>query len=177
MAKTLYKGRYLTLLDEEGWEYVHRHSSFGIAVIVAVHEGKLLLVEEYRRPVGAQVIALPAGLVDRKSDDRQKDLEYTAHKELLEETGYSAGSMRFLVSGVVSPGQSSETLSIFRAEGLVRKYEKPPGDGDEKITLHEVPLDGIFSWLEDRQKAGVLIDLKVYLGLGLIGIVPPPGPG
>ena len=126
-------------------------------------EGKLLLVEQYRPPVAARVIELPAGLAgDGKF--RHETLEAAARRELLEETGYEAGEMSYVGGGPASAGLTNELISIFVATN-VHKAGPALGDGDEQITVHEVPLNELVGWLESQSQAGLLIDLKVYTAM------------
>src|SRR6185437_3701262 len=61
---TLHKGKFFALVKEGHWEYVDRTNATGAAIIVAVtDEQKLLLVEQYRIPVHARTIELPAGII------------------------------------------------------------------------------------------------------------------
>jgi len=91
--KTLYTGKFLKLLDRQGWEYVDRPASKGVVQIVATYEGSILVVEQFRWAQGAVVISLPGGLVEDSTENAERDLEAAAHRELLEETGFAAGRM------------------------------------------------------------------------------------
>ncbi|HVV52524.1 MAG TPA: NUDIX hydrolase, partial [Polyangia bacterium] len=88
-ARVLARGRYLTFVDDGGWEYVVRANVTGVVVIVAVTDDqKLLLVEQWRPAVHNRVIELPAGLVGDVDPD--ETLATAAGRELVEETGFSA---------------------------------------------------------------------------------------
>src|SRR5215831_1758390 len=64
MKTQLCAGKYLVLIREGHWEYAERVNAKGAAIIVAVtDEQKLLLVEQYRIPVHARTIELPAGII------------------------------------------------------------------------------------------------------------------
>jgi ADP-ribose pyrophosphatase len=164
-SRTLGEGRHIRLRVDGGWEYAERLGITGIVVIVAVTpDGKLLLVEQFRQPVGARVIELPAGLAGDTPEARGEPLEEAARRELLEETGYRADRFEPLADGPPSPGMTTEQLTLFRAEGLTRVG---PGGGDahEEIQIHEVELSRVESWLRERQRDGRLVDVKVYAGL------------
>ena len=92
--RVLAEGRYLTLVDEAGWEYVTRRGVTGIVVIVAItDDGKLVLVEQHRTAVHGRVIELPAGLVGDGAAHAGEALTDAAARELVEETGYAAREM------------------------------------------------------------------------------------
>jgi ADP-ribose pyrophosphatase len=166
--QTLYQGKYLRLLRSGTWEFVKRNNVCGIVGIVAVTDAReLILVEQFRAPVNARVIELPAGLAGDLADAPVEDLALAAKRELLEETGYEASGMTLLAEGPVSAGLSDEVITLFRATGLT-KHDDGGGDESENITVHHVPLDGIDAWLAEQRKAGKLIDLKLYAGLRFV---------
>lgn len=163
-SKIHYHGRFLGIQERDRWEYAYRTNASGVVGIVPVTDaGELILVEQYRIPVRSRVIELPAGL---SGDDGDFDeaLETAAQRELLEETGYRAGTLEKLLTCPSSSGMSNEVITIFYAGGLERIG---PGGGshNEKITVHHVPLDSATGWLEARMEEGMLVDPKVYAGL------------
>ncbi|MDK2971197.1 MAG: ADP-ribose pyrophosphatase [Candidatus Sumerlaeota bacterium] len=163
-VKTLYDGQHLVLRLRDGWEYAERPGITGIIAVAPVtDDGKLVLVEQYRIPVQCAVMELPAGLV---GDDGPPDetLESAARRELLEETGYEAHTWRRIASGPPSPGLSTEVVTFFLATGL-RKTGAGGGVDDESIIVHEVPIGGVGDWIAEKERAGFLVDPKVYIGL------------
>lgn len=161
----LHKGKYLELIREDTWEYVRRTPSGGVVVIVPMtREGKVIFVEQFRRPVEAQVIEWPAGLVNDKASHADETAETAARRELLEETGYEAEHVSLLVQGPVSSGLSSEIITFYQALDAV-KTGAGGGDATESIKVHEVPLKEADLWLYEMEKKGFLIDPKVYAGL------------
>jgi ADP-ribose pyrophosphatase len=162
---TLYDGKYVRLVKQGPWEFARRKGVSGIVGIVAVTDDRrLVLVEQFRPPVGRLVIELPAGLAGDVAGQETEELADAARRELLEETGYEAAGMTYLAAGAASAGLSDEVITLFRATGL-RKTGEGTGDGSEQITLHKVPLAHVARWLDAKAKAGCLIDLKVYSGL------------
>jgi len=162
---TLHTGKFLALVKEGHWEYVDRTNATGAALILAVtSEQKVLLVEQYRIPVHARTIELPAGIIGDEPGDADESKSEAARRELFEETGYSARHIEALTNGPSCSGLTSERVTLFRATGLQRTG-KGGGVAHEDITVHEVPLTGIVIWLEAKAKTGVLIDPKVYAGL------------
>jgi ADP-ribose pyrophosphatase len=166
----LFKGKYLDLLREDNWEYVKRTNCSGIVIIVAVtREGKILFVEQFRRPVKSHVIEFPAGLVNDIKSQNPETLEDAAKRELLEETGYAADHLSFLVEGPVSSGLSSEIITFYQAVNVVKKGQGG-GDATESIVVHEVVLSEADVWLHRMEKQGYLVDPKVYAGLYFLKI-------
>ncbi|HEY6476392.1 MAG TPA: NUDIX domain-containing protein [Polyangia bacterium] len=165
--RVLGRGRYLTLVDDGGWEYVTRPNVTGIVVIVALtDQRKLLLVEQWRPAVRSQVIELPAGLVG--DVDAHEPLQTAAARELVEETGFAAREMVPIGSGPIAVGVSDEMISFFQALGLTR-VGAGGGDATEEITVHEVALAELRPFLAARAAEGLAIDPKIYAGLFLVG--------
>ena len=161
----LHKGKYLNLICEDDWEYVKRVLGSGVVVVVPMtKDGKVVFVEQFRRPVEAQVIEWPAGLVNDKAAHDPETMEAAARRELLEETGYHAEHLSLLVGGPVSSGLSSEIITFYQALDVVKKG---PGGGDasESIKVHEIPLKEADLWLYEMGKKGFLVDPKIYVGL------------
>ena len=170
--RVLAQGRFLTFLDDGGWEYVTRPHVTGIVVMVPITDDRrLVLVEQYRPAVHNRVIELPAGMVGDADGRREESMADAAVRELEEETGYAAAKMELLFEGPIAVGVSDEILSFFHAHGLTRVG---PGGGDdsEDITVHEVPLSELKAFLAAKMKAGLAIDPKIHAGLWLAGVAP-----
>lgn len=163
--KIIGQGKYLKLVNDNGWEYAERNRVSGIVAIAAVNRaGKVLLTEQYRPPIQKRVIELPAGLAGDTDDFDGETLETAARRELLEETGYEARGMKRLCGGPISAGFGTEILTFFRATGL-KKVEEGGGDDSEDIVIHEVPLRTVKSWLLKQETETTTIDPKVFTGL------------
>ena len=161
---THFKGRYLSLLERDGWEFASRNNASGVVVLVAVtNDEEIILVEQYRKPVGARVIELPAGLVGDHVDPDESILDAAA-RELEEETGYAASQIELLMECPSSAGMSDEVVSFVLAKELTRMG---PGGGDdsEDIEVHVVPLTEVDAWLTRQQSAGKPLDPKIYAAL------------
>lgn len=161
--KTTCEGKRVIVVEDDGWEYVERKKGkSAVAVIARTDEGRVVLTEQFRRPVRASVIDYPAGLVgDEEGSD---DPAVTAKKELEEETGYTCESVELLAHGPSSPGITSETVRFYRARGVRRKGEGG-GVGGEDITVHTVAVADLREWLDRQAADGKLIDLKIWGGL------------
>jgi len=165
----LHKGKFLALVKEGHWEYADRTNPTGAAIVIAVtDQQKLLLVEQYRTPVHARTIELPAGIIGDEPGRAHENHAEAARRELEEETGYRAERMEPLTRGPASSGLTSETVTLFLAANL-RRLGKGGGVAHEQITVHEVPLNEVHNWLDTKAKAGILIDSKVYAGLYFTG--------
>lgn len=160
----LARGSHLRLVSSDGWEYVERTGTTGVVAIVAVDGGKLVLTEQYRAPVAARVIDLPAGLAGDGPSGAAEGLIAAAKRELLEEAGFEAAEMTYLTHGPSSAGLTAEIVTFYLASGLKRVG---PGGGDdsEEIQVHLIPLSTIDDWLRQRSEAGAYVDPKVYVGL------------
>lgn len=165
MREILQTGKFIALVREGHWEYADRVNATGAAIIVAVTpEKKLLLVEQYRIPVHARTIEMPAGLIGDEAGAAHEAYAEAARRELLEETGYAADHVEELTTGPAGSGITSELVTLFRATGL-RRVHDGGGVAHEQITVHEVPLDEVDAWLAEKGRSGVLVDPKVYAGL------------
>lgn len=163
MNTTLYEGRHLRLVERDGWEFVERSKARSIvAVIATTKEDELILVEQYRPPIGARVIELPAGLVgDVESDESVLN---AARRELEEETGYRAHSYKSVFRGPISAGLSTEMLTYVLASDLSLVGDGG-GVGNEDIQVHRIPLRTVQRWLIHHE---TLVDPKVLSALLLI---------
>lgn len=160
------EGKRVVIIEDEGWEYVERKKGKeAVAVIAQDDRGRLILTEQFRRPVSARVIDLPAGLVG--DEEGSSDPATTARKELEEETGYTCDRVELLAKGPTSPGITSEKVSFYRAHGVRRKGEGG-GIGGEDIEVHAVPVASLPEWLRGREAEGRLLDLKLWAGLYFI---------
>ena len=166
-----WRGQYLEVHREGTWEYVARTRAIGAAVILAVTpQEEIVLVEQWRVPLGARSIELPAGLIG--DGDGPEDGAAAAARELTEETGYTAAHLDDLGEYATSAGMSAERFRLYRARGLDRTGPGG-GVGGEDIDTHVVPLAGLSDWLDARRASGCVIDCRLLLALGLIGPLSP----
>lgn len=166
-VETLYDGQWLRMMRRGRWEYAERTHGNGMAVIIVAvtPEDKLLFVEQYRVPLNARTIEMPAGLV---GDDHDTDtLESAARRELIEETGWEAERVEVLLTGPTSSGMSSERIAFVRARQL-RRVGAGGGVDGEDIVVHEVPRADAPAWLMRKHAEGYELDLKLWAGLWMI---------
>lgn len=161
--ETVWEGRFIAAKKRGRWEYASRTRGIGAAVILAVDAGHVILVEQYRVPLGRHCLELPAGLVG--DEQAGESVEASAARELEEETGYRAARIELLGRFYSSPGMVSEYFHLMRAEGLTRV-----GDGGgvagEDIAVHRVPIADVATFVAEKRAAGTAIDVKLLLLLG-----------
>ena len=163
----VWQGKFITAKRRGRWEYVGRARGIRAAVILAVENGHILLVEQYRVPLGKHCLELPAGLIGDHEDSADEDALVAAGRELEEETGWRAEQLEPAGEFYSSPGMISEHFTLVRATGLTRV-----GDGggteSEDIEVHRVPLAELSEFVESRRSADVAIDVRI-MGLLLAG--------
>ena len=159
-AETVWEGKYIVAKKQGTWEYVARARGIQAAVILAVDEGAVLLVEQYRVPLGQRSLELPAGLVGDEEDG--ESAETSAARELEEETGYRPAQVETIGYFYSSPGMVSEGFTLVRATDLT-KVSDGGGNSDEDITVHRVPLSGIVDFVAAKRAEGVAIDVRMLL--------------
>jgi 8-oxo-dGTP pyrophosphatase MutT (NUDIX family) len=115
-------------------EYGVLESAGFSAVVPVTEEGGVVLVRQWRQPVGGFTLELPGGGVDKGKDPRE-----AARRELLEETGYRAEDLSHLVSVRTSPGRSTEVCHLFRCNA-VRQASGPRPEPTEFVSAVELPL-------------------------------------
>jgi 8-oxo-dGDP phosphatase len=146
--------------DEVGREVVEHPGAVGI---LAMDEaGQVLLIRQYRHPVGRQLWEIPAGLRDVAGEPPLA----TAQRELLEEAGYLAADWQVLADFFTSPGITSERLRVYLARGLTsvpdaeRQYV--PNHEEAHLRIEWAPLDVVVS----RILAG-----NLHNGVMMIGVL------
>ena len=175
--RILAEGKFTRLVAAGHWEWVERINVSGAVVIAPITEDRrLVLIRQYRIPLAAAVLELPAGLSGDTPDAAGEELIETARRELLEETGYEASRWQWLLDGPSSPGLTDESYHLYLATGC-RQIAPGGGDAHEKIEVLTAPLEGIDAWLEVKRREGVVIDPKIYIGLYFIRSPSPTGRG
>ncbi|MEL7691610.1 NUDIX hydrolase [Citromicrobium bathyomarinum] len=157
-----WQGKYITAKQRGRWEYASRSRGIRAAAIIAIDDGHVILVEQYRVPLGRRCIEIPAGLVGDDDGAADESAITAAHRELEEETGYKAAKITDLGEFFSSPGMVSEGFSLLRAEGLTKVGEGGGTDGED-ITVHRVPLAGISEFVDAKRAEGVAVDVRIAM--------------
>ncbi len=167
--RIVWQGKFVTAKVRGKWEYVSRARGIRAAVILAIDsddqgDDYVILVEQFRVPLGKPCIELPAGLIG-DGDDAGEAPELAGARELEEETGYRAARMENLGEFYSSPGMVTESFTLLRARGLTRIG---PGGGTpgENITVHRVALGRLEEFIAERRAQGDAIDVKLLMLLG-----------
>ena len=161
-VEVMCEGRFVRALKRGKWEYASRANEIRAVVILAKHDGKTILIDQPRVPLGARCVELPAGLVGDVDPDAT--VEATAVKELEEETGFTAERVEVLGEFYSSPGMLSEGFTLVRAHG-VRRIGEGGGDEHEDIAVHLVARAEIPNFLEQKRAEGFGIDVKLLMFL------------
>lgn len=132
---------------------VVEHSA-AVAIIPLLDQNRIVMVRQYRYPIGRVTLEIPAGKVDR-----DEEIIECARRELEEETGYVGASFQKILSFYTTPGFSDEIIHIFIARGLSRTAAHP--DEDEFIQTETVTLDEAIRMV----KNGVICDAKTTAAL------------
>jgi ADP-ribose pyrophosphatase len=142
------------LTDREVVEHVR-----SVAVVAIKNNGELLLIRQYRHPVGGYMWELPAGLCDRDDEDPLD----TARRELAEETGWYAARWATLVDVWPSPGMSSEVVRIYVARSLSQRHREGDAAGEEQDLQQR--------WVNLPEAVRKVLDGRITNGLAVAGIL------
>lgn len=157
-SESIFKGKIISLRVDEvllpNEHYAKREiidHRGAVAIIPITKEGKIVLVRQFRKALERTIIEIPAGGIERG-----EALEYTARRELEEETAYRAEKWTFLQAFATSPGFANEIIHIYVAEGLEKIENPAAGDDDEFLELLEVTVEEA----EKLVQSGEIFDAK-----------------
>lgn len=130
----------------------------GVGVVALTDECLVALVRQYRAPFDRVTVEIPAGKIEPGEDPLE-----AARRELVEETGYTAGELVPLVSVAPSPGYTDEVVRVYLARDLT--FTAQHTDGDEFLNVDLVPLDEVRAAV----LSGAVIDAKTVAGILALG--------
>lgn len=156
-------GQFVEARRRGRWEYAGRPRGIRAAVILALDAGDVILVEQFRVPIGKFCLELPAGLIG--DETAGEDALTSGRRELEEETGYHAAQWENLGDFHSSPGMITEGFTLLKATGLTRVGDGG-GTDHENIVVHRVPLAHIAQTVAAHRAKGHAIDVKILLLLG-----------
>lgn len=166
-SEYVYRGRVVTLridtvMMPDGRltkrEVVEHHGA--VAIVPVLDAETVLLIRQYRQAVGETLLEIPAGTLEDG-----EDADACAARELEEETGYRAGSLRRLFSQYLAPGYSNEVLHAYCARDLTPSSAHP--DIDEEIELVPVRMADVETMIWDgrirdaKSIAALLVTLRL----------------
>lgn len=128
--------------------------SGAVGIIPITEDGSIILVEQYRKPVEKKLIEIPAGKIEINEEPKE-----TAIRELIEETGYKAGKMEYILEFYTSPGFTNEKIYLFLATEL-EYVEENPGE-DEYIQVKKIPIEKLVDMIDK----GEIIDSKTIISI------------
>ena len=158
--EVVWQGKWITAKRRGKWEYVSRVGGVEAVVILAIDQGHVLLLDQYRVPLGRRCIELPAGLIGDEAAGESAIV--AAKRELEEETGYSCARVEEIGFFHSSPGMVTEGFTLVRALGLTRTGQGG-GLSDEDIVVHRVALAEVPAFVAAKRAEGAAVDVKLLL--------------
>ena len=126
----------------------------GAVVIVPVIGKSIVMVRQFRYAAKKTMLELPAGTLEKDEDP-----EDCARRELIEETGYKAGSLRKMLKFYVAPGYDTENIHAYLATNLVKTEQRL--EKDEDIEVLEINIDDLTHMIEENK----IDDAKTIIGI------------
>ncbi|OAB44204.1 ADP-ribose pyrophosphatase [Paenibacillus glacialis] len=160
-TQPIYEGRIISLqIDtvrlpdgKTATREVVRHP--GAVAVLALHEGKMLVVDQFRQPMGRCEIEIPAGKLEPGEDPLE-----AAVRELEEETGYRCGEIKLLQSFYTSPGFADELIHLYVTQDLEIGEMAP--DEDEFLELSEITLEEAYRYIQEGRISDAKTIMAVY---------------
>lgn len=160
-----WSGSFVQARRRGRWEYASRPRGIDAAVILALDAGDVILVEQYRVPLGCFSLELPAGLIGDEEGAEDEGTFATAARELEEETGYRAANWQIIGEFATSPGMLTERFTLVKATGLTRIGDGG-GTAGEDIVVHRVPIKRVADMVAEHRARGHAIDVNLLALLG-----------
>ncbi|MDD3468537.1 MAG: NUDIX hydrolase [Thermoguttaceae bacterium] len=166
MDEICWEGKFLRIRKTGRWEWAQRcGTAGGVNIVPLTEDDQLVLIEQFRVPMGRRVLEWAAGLVGDENKD-ETALE-AARRELLEECGYTAETWIDCGRFPSSAGMTDECNGIVLALGAKRVAEGG-GVDHEQITTHCVPRSQIDAFIQLKIDAGLLVTPHLFAGLYLL---------
>ena len=134
----------------------------GVCMVAIDDQDRVLLVRQWRHAAGGALLEIPAGTLDREPDGTVEDHALAAARELEEETGWRAGTWRYLGGFYTAPGFTSELMHLYVATNLTSAHDgglQP--DEDERLELYPTRFGNAVAMCE----RGDIRDAKSIVGL------------
>lgn len=152
-SKEIFKGRVIDLYVEEvelpngktSTREIVKHPG-AVAVLALTNDHKIVMVEQYRKPLGRTIVEIPAGKLEKGEEPIT-----TAKRELEEETGYTCEELEPLISFYTSPGFADELVHLFIAKDLKKLTHKAELDEDEFVEVMEITLEEAQEMIVNQQ--------------------------
>ncbi|MFD1885143.1 NUDIX hydrolase [Paenibacillus wenxiniae] len=137
---------------EIGKREIVRHN--GAVAVLAIHHDRMIVVEQFRQPLGRTQVEIPAGKLEPGEDPGD-----AIARELKEETGYTAKQLKLLYSFYTSPGFADELIHLYLADELVQGEAQL--DEDEFLEMSAITLDEAY----EQIRAGRISDAKTIMAV------------
>jgi ADP-ribose pyrophosphatase len=152
-SETIYQGKIIDLQVDEvklpngktSKRELIKHPG-AVAVIALTPEGKIVMVEQYRKALERSIVEIPAG----KLEPGEEPI-ITAARELEEETGYGCEELEHLISFYTSPGFADELVHLYIAKNITRIEEARELDEDEFVELLEVTVEEALGLMKEKK--------------------------
>ena len=164
-TKEIFNGKVVHLYEEQvqlpngkkAQREIVRHQG-AVGVIAVTDSNKLVLIRQWRAPLGQVTLEIPAGKIESNEQD---DPEKTARRELNEETRFAADQFELLTKFYTSPGFADEIMYLYHAVNLKAVKEKLPQDEDEFLELVELsPME-----VQEAIDRGEICDAKTLMAI------------
>lgn len=160
-SKNVYNGKVFVIQKDDvelsdgkkSFREVARHPG-GVVILAKKDENTILMVKQFRYPIGCESLELPAGKLEKGENP-----DFAAKRELEEETGYIAKNWKSLGHIFTTPGFCDENLRLYLATDL--KYTHPHPDEGEILEVYEYPMNKVYGMIN----SGVINDSKTICAL------------
>lgn len=166
-TKNIFDGRVISLQVDEvqlpdgnkSKREIVKHPG-AVAILALTKEGRLVFVEQYRKPLERSILEIPAGKLEPNEAP-----EKTAIRELEEETGYTTNCLKYITGFYTSPGFADEIIHLYFTDHLIPLDEPVALDEDEFVevcylTLEEAEQQMAKRNIYDAKTAYALLYLK-----------------